>query len=212
MWAAVVGFPTSLARDPALHAGPEVGIGPALPPANAEVVGKVVRHLEYRMPALDRDLRQELALTIVDEAARARIDPQTVLALIEVESGFDPAAQSGAGAVGLMQLMTPTFHRELARHGIQDADPRDPVRNVQAGVRYYRRLLDAFGREDVAMMAYNAGPNRILGYLREGQIPDQFTVYPTSVAAARRRMQRTLVRPELAAPALAAVRTVAAGN
>ncbi len=39
-------------------------------------------------------------------------------------------------------------------------------------------------------MAYNAGPNRILGYLREGEIPDRFQVYPRRVKAVLRRLQR----------------------
>jgi len=61
---------------------------------------------------------------------------------------------------------------------------------VQAGVRYLRRLLDAFGHEEVALMAYNAGPNRILGYLREGEIPPRFHVYPRRVKAELRRLRR----------------------
>ncbi len=41
-------------------------------------------------------------------------------------------------------------------------------------------------------MAYNAGPNRILGYLREapGEIPDRFRAYPRKVAAEVRRLRR----------------------
>jgi soluble lytic murein transglycosylase-like protein len=62
---------------------------------------------------------------------------------------------------------------------------------VRAGVRYLRRLLDAFGREEVALMAYNAGPNRILGYLREGEIPTRFHVYPRRVKAELRRLRRS---------------------
>jgi soluble lytic murein transglycosylase-like protein len=64
--------------------------------------------------------------------------------------------------------------------------------NVRAGIRYLRRLLDAFGREEHALMAYNAGPNRILGYLREGggEIPERFRVYPRRVKAEVRRLRR----------------------
>jgi len=50
--------------------------------------------------------------------------------------------------------------------------------------------MDAFPREDVALMAYNAGPNRILAYLREGDIPDRFQAYPRRVKAVLRRLQR----------------------
>jgi soluble lytic murein transglycosylase-like protein len=99
-----------------------------------------------------------------------------------------------------MQLREPTLRRELERHGLE-GDPHDPVTNVQAGVRYLRRLLDAFGREEVALMAYNAGPNRILGYLREGEIPQRFHAYPRRVRAEVRRLRRSLGQER--APALA---------
>ena len=39
-------------------------------------------------------------------------------------------------------------------------------------------------------MAYNAGPNRILGYLREGEIPERFHAYPRRVKAVHRTLRR----------------------
>lgn len=158
----------------------------------AGIVERVVAQIELRVPQLDPFGRRLLARTIVDEAEIARIDPLLVLALIEVESAFDPAALSVAGARGLMQLREPTMRRELERHGLSLDDPHDPVANVRAGVRYLRRLLDAFGREEVALMAYNAGPNRILGYMREGEIPQRFHGYPRRVKTELRRLRRNL--------------------
>jgi soluble lytic murein transglycosylase-like protein len=101
-----------------------------------------------------------------------------------------------------MQLREPTLRGELRRHGL-DGDHGDPLINVRAGVRYLRRLMDAFPGEDMALMAYNAGPNRILGYLRAGEIPDRFHVYPRRVKAVLRRLRRE-VSPS--ATQLAAVR------
>ena len=114
---------------------------------------------------------------------RRRIDPLLVLALIEVESALRPGRRSPSrGARGLMQLREPTLRREVERARARVGRTRTiPSSNVQAGIRYLRRLLDAFGREEVALMAYNAGPNRILGYLREGEIPERFHVYPRRV-------------------------------
>jgi soluble lytic murein transglycosylase-like protein len=174
--------------------------------AGAGVVERLERQLFLRMPHLGDASRRLLALTIAGEAEDARIDPLLVLALIQVESGFDPRALSNRGARGLMQLREPTMRRELERSGLALDDPHDPVANVQAGVRYLRRLLDAFGREEVALMAYNAGPNRILGYLRAGDIPDRFHVYPRRVAAELRRLRRSVAVP--AGPALAEARVV----
>ena len=127
-----------------------------------------------------------------------------MLALIYVESTFDPHAVSSAGAVGLMQLAQPTFRRELARSGLGLRDPRDPVTNVRAGVRYLRRLIDAFGEQDVALMAYNAGPNRIRGHLRRGEIPKRFRVYPHKVNGELERLRWAMGGGASAASSLAA--------
>ena len=59
--------------------------------------------LERRLP--DRKQRLELLRTVHYEATRARLDPQLVLGIIEVESGFRKYAVSRAGARGYMQVM-----------------------------------------------------------------------------------------------------------
>ncbi|WP_242345141.1 lytic transglycosylase domain-containing protein [Anaeromyxobacter terrae] len=171
----------------------------------------IERQLGAEMPALGADRRGVLARTIVAEAQAARIDPLLVLALIEVESSFDPRALSGAGARGLMQLREPTLRRELQRAGLLHLDLHDPAANVVAGVRYLRRLLDAFGREEVALMAYNAGPNRILGYLREGEIPARFHAYPRRVQAMHRKLRRSVGGPAVASAAPLAIARVPTG-
>ena len=61
------------------------------------------RRLEVRIP--DRRARLELLRTVQYEATRARLDPQLVLGVIEVESGFRKYAVSRAGARGYMQVM-----------------------------------------------------------------------------------------------------------
>jgi soluble lytic murein transglycosylase-like protein len=168
--------------------------GGLLPPREPGPPGWVERvdgRLALRIPALGAEERRRLARTVVGEAEAARVDPLLVLALIEIESSYDPAAVSHRGARGLMQLREPTLRREAERAGLEWEDPHDPVVNVQAGVRYLRRLLDAFGREEVALMAYNAGPNRILGYLRAGEIPERFREYPRKVRAEARRLRRS---------------------
>ncbi len=182
MWAVVGMFPTPLALDE-----PQAGDSP-LEGRLAGALHDVHARLAAAAPGLVPEARREIAEVIVLESDRAQIDPMLVLAVIEVESSFDAAARSGAGAIGLMQLLEPTLRSELARHGLE-GDPEDPVANVRAGVRYLRRLMDAFPRHDQALMAYNAGPGRILGYIREGEIPARFHVYPRRVNAALRRMR-----------------------
>ncbi len=206
VFAGVIAIPAAIDEgsrriEPA-ERGPLACVAASCDPGASPAVAHVDRELAERMPGLEPRNRIKIARTIVTEALAARIDPLLVLALIHVESSFEPRALAGAGARGLMQLREPTLRRELARAGLPHLDPLDPTANVVAGVRYFRRLLDAFGREEVALMAYNAGPNRILGYLRDGEIPERFHAYPRRVKA----VHRTLTRHAGAAPAVAAAR------
>lgn len=99
----------------------------------------------------------------IEEQSRLHgLDPKLVKALIRVESSFDPRAKSKKGAMGLMQLM-PATARDL---GVTDAF--DPQQNVRGGVTYLRRMIDRFGRMELALAAYNAGPEAVARY---GGIP-----------------------------------------
>ncbi len=95
-------------------------------------------------------------------ARRHGIDPRLLTALVWTESNFRADAVSHAGALGLAQLM-PATARGLG------VDPRDPLANLDGGARYLRAQLDAFGRVDLALAAYNAGPARVS---RAGGVPD----------------------------------------
>jgi soluble lytic murein transglycosylase-like protein len=94
-------------------------------------------------------------------AQRYGIDGRLFAALVWSESGFSPGVVSHAGALGLAQLMPGTAA------GLR-VDPRDPLQNLDGGARYLRTQLDAFGRVDLALAAYNAGPGRVR---RAGGIP-----------------------------------------
>jgi soluble lytic murein transglycosylase-like protein len=91
-----------------------------------------------------------------------------------------------------MQVKPSTLWREAERSGLVGDDPHAPEFNVFAGALYFRRLVDAFGLNDVALMAYNAGPNRILWHIRAGEIPDRYLEYPRRVRAAEVRLRRAL--------------------
>lgn len=100
---------------------------------------------------------------IVSAARRNDVEPALVMAIIQTESRYDPKAVSPRGAQGLMQLMP----RTAEALGVMDSF--DPEQNVDAGVRYFKRLLEMFaGDRDLALAAYNAGAYSVL---RHGGIP-----------------------------------------
>ena len=74
------------------------------------------KKLERRMP--DQHNREEFLVTVHYEAKRAGLDPQLVLGLIQVESGFRKYAVSGSGARGYMQVMP--FWIKLIGNGQQN--------------------------------------------------------------------------------------------
>lgn len=125
----------------------------------------------YGRPALLRS-RYKLAYEteILSSAAEFDLDPSLVAAVIYTESGFRPQAKSGAGALGLMQLMPATGIEEaelLGMEGVTEAGLTEPSVNIRLGCVYLRKLLDEFGTESVALAAYNAGPGRVRQWLKD---------------------------------------------
>jgi cell wall-associated NlpC family hydrolase len=79
-------------------------------------------------------------------------------AVAEQESGYDAQAVSPAGAQGLMQLMPGTAK------GLGVTNSFDPAQAVDGAARMLRDLTNRFGRADLALAAYNAGPGAVLKY------------------------------------------------
>ena len=98
---------------------------------------------------------------LIDVAARdAALDPALVHAVISIESGYNPAARSPKGALGLMQVMPAT----AARYGVRDLG-RSPAANLKAGTLYLSDLMQMFdSRIELVLAAYNAGENAVLRY------------------------------------------------
>ena len=94
-----------------------------------------------------------------------QLDMSLLHAVIATESGFNAAAISPKGAVGLMQVMPTTAQRYgLAndRSGSVATKLTDPKTNIQTGARYLRDLINMFpGQLELAVAAYNAGEGAV---------------------------------------------------
>jgi soluble lytic murein transglycosylase-like protein len=97
---------------------------------------------------------------MIQAAATANgVDPSLLKGLIRQESGFDPNAGSPAGARGLTQLMPSTAA------GLGVTNVTDPQQSIDAGAKYLRQQLDAFGGDQsLALAAYNAGAGAVKKY------------------------------------------------
>lgn len=105
-------------------------------------------------------------------AADARISDSWAYGIARSESLFIPDIRSGAGAVGLMQLMPATGKltaKSLRVPYTGVATLIDPPSNIQLGTTYLGKMYTRFGASQVlATAAYNAGPHRVQAWLPEG--------------------------------------------
>lgn len=161
-------LPTSASR--ALRSAP----APALEAVAAFVAKK------YRVSEVATREFVELARR---EALRHGLDPLLVIAVIAVESRFNPVAQSDAGALGLMQVV-PRFHPDK----VPAAGPGSllvPETNIAIGTRILSDAIRRGGREDEGLQLYNGSPD------------DPASGYANRVLAERQRLQEALRQPQL---------------
>ena len=118
---------------------------------------------------------------VVAEARDRGLAPTLVAAVIRRESAFSRSVVSGAGAIGLMQVL-PRTGRALARaEGLRSFDTEllmQPEINVHLGTRFFAELSDRFdGSLPLVLAAYNAGPTRATEWrdLPEADDPELFT-------------------------------------
>lgn len=99
-----------------------------------------------------------LVAAAFDAGNRAKLDPTLILAVMAVESGFNPFAQSAVGAQGLMQVMTKVHSDKYQGFGGQLA-AFDPVSNLRVGVKVLQECIARAGSIEGGLKSYVGAAN-----------------------------------------------------
>jgi len=109
------------------------------------------------------------------------VDPLLILAVMAIESRYNPVAESSMGAKGLMQIM-PRYHLDkLVEHGGVQA-LLEPEVNIQVGARILREYLRRFGETETALQMY------------AGAFDEPTSQYSGKVLAEKARLLQALAR------------------
>lgn len=96
-------------------------------------------------------------------ASELGVDPDLAMRMFATESSFNPQAVSPKGAVGIGQLM-PGTAKEL---GLAPEERTDPMKNIDASLRYFKQQQERFGDPQKAAAAYNMGPTALTRFLEK---------------------------------------------
>ncbi|NIP39163.1 MAG: lytic transglycosylase domain-containing protein [Candidatus Dadabacteria bacterium] len=124
---------------------------------------EILKNIRRYSSNLEPEEAHMLADLINKECKRYNLNPYLVLAIIKVESSFNPMAVSSKGAVGLMQVMPETAVYLASKKGMTIDDESliaDPLINVQLGIYYFHNLLKRYNKLESALFAYNYGPGK----------------------------------------------------
>jgi hypothetical protein len=120
-------------------------------------------HIMRTAPHVGSEGAATITKCILNQSSKYQVEPFLVTALFTQESGFNMAAKSRTGAVGIAQIQPDTAK-------LLGINPYDLEQNIEGGIRYFADQLTAFahygGDETLmrAVAAYNAGPNMIIKY------------------------------------------------
>ena len=141
---------------------------------------------------------QDVAYDLVRVAHRAghelQLDPLLIIAVIAVESRFNPIAESVAGAKGLMQII-PKYHFDKLEEFGGEKAVYDPATNIQVGAQILKEYLRLTGNLGSALQMY------------AGALGDTEDQYTRKVLNEKSRLQQALSQTVARTPAPAVVRT-----
>ena len=124
---------------------------------------------------------QPIFATAQRSGKELQIDPLLIIAVIGVESGFNPFSQSGFGAQGLMQVV-PRFHMDKLPEANEPASFLDPVTNVQIGSRVLKESIRRYGGLEEGLQQFG------------GALNDPERRYASRVLAEKQKLEQAALR------------------
>ncbi|MBR1776752.1 lytic transglycosylase domain-containing protein [bacterium] len=97
---------------------------------------------------------EDVKQNIIRQAKSMGVEPAIVLSIAKTESGFNQAARGAGGHIGVFQLSHAT-----AKH--MGLNPYNLDENIKGGISYYKNMYNIFGSMELAVAAYNAGPEAV---------------------------------------------------
>ena len=137
------------------------------------------------------DATEQLVGAAYDAGQRVGLDPLIILAVMGIESGLNPIAESVMGAKGLMQVIPKHHQDKFDEHGGEQA-VLDPMTNILVGARILKEYIRRTGSVESGLQTY------------AGAMSDTSGMYAQKVMAEKERMRQTLQRFERLNPPKAA--------
>lgn len=142
------------------------------------IKNKISKIMSSYKTGLDETKREEVPHLIFEQSQKYGHDPLFVTALIVAESSFNNWAESDQGAMGLMQIQPRTgmvlaSETQMQWHG--ESTLYDPGVNIALGTYYLSKLVSRYKHLDLALEAYNHGPTKLDGYLKNEYQPKGYS-------------------------------------
>jgi soluble lytic murein transglycosylase-like protein len=148
--------------------------------APAGEIRAIVEYLsrKYRVAA---SAIEPLIIAALAAGERTRLDPMLIVAVMAVESGFNPIAESPMGAQGLMQVI-PRFHQDKLEAVSDNTSLLDPVVNIHVGALVLKEYVRNAGSLEAGLQQY------------AGAVSDDEGMYAAKVLAEKQRIESAAKR------------------
>jgi transglycosylase-like protein with SLT domain len=162
-----------------IHYGGAVSLFEGAEEANSQKYRALANYVSRRY-RIAPDVTEVFVGAAHEAGRQVGLDPLLILAVMAVESRFNPVAESLVGAKGLMQVVPRHHMDKLVEHGGEEAVLLDPVINIALGARILKEYVRRTGSLEAGLQFYN------------GALADPSSQYAQKVLAEKERLQQAV--------------------